>query len=481
MHLRARLAVPLVLAAACVRNPATGGHMLSLVSKDQEIQMGKEAAKEVLQSIPPVKDEKLQAYVAGIGKRIAAASERPDLPWSFTVIDDATVNAFALPGGPVFVTRGILTYLDTEAELAAVLGHEIGHITARHSVQQISKAQLAQLGLGLGMILRPDLQGAGQLASAGLQLVFLKFGRDDEAQADALGFRYMLGQGYDPRQMADVFAMLERASARNDQGKLPEWLSTHPDPENRVEVARKRVAELKELPASLEVGRDRYLAAVDGTVFGDDPRQGYFQGNAFLHPDLRFRLDLPPGWKAQNTPQALVAVSPKQDAALQLSVAGTLSPEDAARKFFGQQGVKATDVQKGSVHGLPATAGAFEAQTQQGVVQGLASFVSHRGATYMVVGYAPAGALAAHEEELRRAITSFAPLDDPKALDVKPARVEVVTVPGDMTLREFDARWPSTIPLDLLAVVNGVEEGGTLRAGQRAKRVVGGTPGSASH
>jgi len=477
MFPRTRLVFPLlVFAAACALNPVTGEQMFSLVSKEQEIALGQQAAREIVQTIPPVKDVELQAYVERIGKAMARKTERPDLPWSFTVLDDPTVNAFALPGGPIFVTRGILTHLNSEAELASVLGHEIGHITARHSVQQISKAQLAQLGLGVGVMLNPDLEGAAQVASAGLQLMFLKFGRDDERQSDELGFRYMLEQGYDPREMANVFVTLGRASAVESKGSLPEWLSTHPDPENRVEAARQRAAEVKSPPKRLEVGRDRFLAAVDGTVFGDDPRQGYFKGDAFLHPELRFQLRLPQGWKTQNTPRAVLAVSPKQDAVVQLSVGGTLSPEEARRKFFAREGVRAAGAQEGKQHLLPATAGYFEAQTEQGVLHGLVSFVSHGGSTYMLVGYAPTGAFGGYDEAFRRALGSFAPLTDPAALSVSPARVDVVSVPSDMTLREFAARWPSNVPLQVLAIVNGVEEGGSLRAGQRAKRIVGGPP-----
>ena len=192
-HARLLSVLPLVALAlaACARNPVTGKRELALVSKDQEIALGKESAEQVKAQMGVYPDEKVQAYVREIGLRMAKASERPDLPWQFNVLDDATVNAFALPGGPVFITRGILTHFNSEAELASVLGHEIGHITARHSVEQLSKQQLAQLGLGVGMIVSPELAQFGQAAAAGLQLLFLKYGRDAERQADQLGFKYM--------------------------------------------------------------------------------------------------------------------------------------------------------------------------------------------------------------------------------------------------------------------------------------------------
>jgi predicted Zn-dependent protease len=481
MRRSSRLA-PILLAAAalaCARNPVTGKRQLALVSEKQEIELGKESAQAVAQQMPAYPDEKLQKYVEAIGMRLAKASERPNLPWSFTVIDDATVNAFALPGGPVFVTRGLLAHLSSEAELAGVLGHEIGHITARHSVEQLSKAQLAQVGLGVGMILSEDLARAGQAAMAGMQLLFLKFGRDAERQADSLGFRYMLGQRYDPREMAKLFRVLERQSALQGGGKLPAWASTHPDPGEREKTAEKRAAEVKEATA-LEVGRERYLPNVNGIVFGEDPRQGFFEGSTFVHPAMQFQLTLPSGWKAQNTPAALVAVSPKQDGAIQLALAGKLSPEEAARKFFGQQGIRAGGLEKGAVHGLEAVAGSFEATTEQGPLRGLASFIAHGGSTFMIVGFAPAKAFDGNAAAFRAAVQSFGPLQDRAAEKVQPAKVELVKVPRDMTLEQFAQAFPSSAPVEVLGIVNGVEKGGTLHGGDTVKRIVGGVPGSAA-
>ncbi|MGH7719702.1 MAG: M48 family metalloprotease, partial [Gemmatimonadaceae bacterium] len=230
--------------AGCATNPVTGRSELSLVSESQEIQLGQQAAQQVAQSIGLVNDDALQQYVQRIGADLARESERPGLPWTFRVVDDPTPNAFALPGGYIFVTRGLMSLMENEAELASVLGHEIGHVTAKHQVQAISRQQLASLGLGIGMILSEDLRQYGELASAGLQLLFLKYGRDAERQADDLGFKYALNDGYDVRQMADVFASLQRASEKSGQSPLPSWLATHPYPEERIEATRARLASL---------------------------------------------------------------------------------------------------------------------------------------------------------------------------------------------------------------------------------------------
>jgi predicted Zn-dependent protease len=353
-----------------------------------------------------------------------------------------------------------------------VLGHEIGHITARHSVEQISKAQLAQVGLGVGMILSEDVRQFGQLAGVGLQLAFLKFGRDAERQADELGFKYMTAQSYDPREMANVFTTLARASlARGEGGKLPEWLSTHPDPENRAEKASERAAQVKN-PA-LKVDRDEYLAHLEGMKFGEDPRQGFFQGNAFLHPDMQFKLDFPAGWQKANTAAAVMAQSPKKDAIIQLAVAGKESPEEAAKKFFSQKGVKPASL-AGATTGLPPNTRYFEAQTEQGQLGGLVSFFSHRGVTLGVLAYTEAKSVGAYAPAFQAAAASFGPLTDPSALAVQPAKIQLVKVPRDMTVSEFNAQFPSTASVETVALVNGIDKDGRLKAGRTAKRIVGG-------
>ncbi|HEX6559728.1 MAG TPA: M48 family metallopeptidase, partial [Longimicrobiales bacterium] len=211
------------LVAACATNPVTGHREISLVSESQEIQMGQQAAQEVEHSIGLVDNSALQSYVSSVGGRLAKASQRPNLPWTFKVVDDPTPNAFALPGGPVYVTRGLMDMMDSEAELATVLGHEIGHITARHTAQQITKSQFAQLFAVAGMILVPQLQNFGGLLSTGMQLLFLKYSRDNERQADELGFGYALNQNYDVTQMSKVFVALQRIGEVEGASGIPSW------------------------------------------------------------------------------------------------------------------------------------------------------------------------------------------------------------------------------------------------------------------
>jgi predicted Zn-dependent protease len=468
--------------ASCARNPVTGKNEISLVSEGQEIQMGQQAAQEVAQTIGFVDDPQLQAYVAGIGKRMAAKSERPELPWEFHVVNDASVNAFALPGGFIYVTRGLLAYMNSEAELATVLGHEIGHVTARHSAQQISKAQLATLGLGVGSILSSDVARFAGVASQGLQVLFLKYGRDAENQADQLGFRYALGQNYDVREMANVFHTLDRASQLGGGGgRLPEWLSTHPNPENRVKKVEERLDTLHTPLSNTIVGRDEYLKQIDGLTFGEDPRQGFFEGSMFYHPDMQFQLRFPDGWQTQNMPTAVAALSPKQDAIMQLSLAGSASPREAAQQFLSQEGVQAGNASTSSINGNQAATSYFQAQTQQGVIEGVVSFIAYGGKTFGIMGYTPQGQLQTYDNAFRSTIGSFDRLRNSAALSVKPAVLQLVRAPSQMTLAQFNQQYPSSISIEELAVANELEgPDSVIPRGRTMKRVVGGRPAPAT-
>ena len=465
----------------CARNPVTGKSQLSLVSESQEIQMGQQAAKDVANTIGIYKDANVESYVAGIGKRIAANSERPKLPWEFHVVDDPSVNAFALPGGFIYVTRGLMTSVNNEAELATVVGHEIGHVTNRHSVQMISKSQLAQLGLGIGSILSSDIAKYGQLASAGLQVLFLKYSRNAENEADQAGFRYALQQGYDVREMSKVMQTLDRISQTSGGGKLPEWLATHPNPGNRIKHIQSMLDTTHVNLSTAKVNRDDYLRHIQGMTFGEDPRQGYFEGTHFYHPQMRFQLHFPDGWQVQNTPASVAAMSPNQDAIVQLSLAGQNSPQQAAQQFLSQQGVQAGQTSSTNINGLPATSSYFQAQTQQGNIEGIVTFLEFGGTTYGLMGYTAAGKLGSYDQVFQSTIRSFSELRDPSKINVQPARVELVKLDRDMTLQQFNAQYPSNIAIEQLAIINEVPDPSTvLPAGRMVKRVVGGISKSKS-
>lgn len=457
----------------CAINPATGERELALISEEQEIELGRQSSQQVEQSIGLVENDALESYVAQVGRTLAARSERPELPWAFGVVDDPTPNAFALPGGYIYVTRGLVTLLTSEAELAAVLGHEIGHVTARHSVSQISRAQLAQLGLGLGTVLSPEIARLSDLLGTGLQVLFLKYGRDDERQSDELGFRYMLDAGYDVTEVPDVFTALLGTSELAGQSALPGWLASHPTERERIESARRRAAELDPAAAEgLHGGRDAYLDAIDGTVYGENPRNGFFRGDAFYHPELIFRFRVPADWQRQNLASTVQAVSPEQDAAVELSIVPAPSERAAAEGFFSSAAVVAVQSAADRINGKPAVLSEFRAESSGGIVRGYVAHIRHGELVYRLAGYAPEPAFPARAAELRDIVTSFSDIDDPEILEMQPSRVEIVTTPRGMTLAEFAEEFPSAIPIDELALINHVAVDTTIPAGTRLKRIV---------
>ncbi len=464
-----------LLVTACSVNPATGERQFILIGEGREISMGREADQQISASMGLYDDPELQAYLTQLGNRLAAKSERPNLPWSFKLVDDPIVNAFALPGGFLYITRGIMAHFDSEAQLASVVGHEIGHVTGRHAVEQLSRAQLAQVGLAVGTIFGPEqLQGVFGAAGAGLGLLFLKFGRDDERQADDLGLRYMVRGGYDPREMPGVFAMLGRVSAASGGGRTPEWLSTHPNPENREERIEQAIAGMATDFSGRVVGRDSYLDRLDGMVFGPDPRDGFFEGALFMQPRLRFRITFPDGWQTQNQRQAVLGVNEKQDAIIQLSLASQSTPDAAARTFLSQEGLSgsAPPPQRTTINGLRAVTTDFRAVTSQATLAGSAAFVAYDGNVYQIIGYGMADTWRSNRDDVQRSFGSFGELRDPEALGKQPLRLDIVTLPRAMTVQQFTETYPSEVSVDRLALLNQLEVGATIRARTKMKRVV---------
>jgi predicted Zn-dependent protease len=467
------IAFSAIFLGACATNPVTGKRELALVSEAQEIAMGREADKQVIASYGLYPDEGLQKYIQGLGTRIAAKTERPDLPWTFRVVDDAAVNAFAIPGGFIYVTRGILTHLNSEAELATILGHEIGHVTARHSVNQMSKQQLAQIGLVAGMVISPQVARFGNLLQTGVGLMFLQFSRSDESQSDEIGMKYMVAAGYDPREAADVFDMLTRASQlEGGGGRLPQWLSSHPNPENRQAWAAKAA---NTFPTSgLVVNRESYVRRLDGMVFGENPREGFFEGGVFHHPDLAFRMTFPSNWKGSNQKQAVGAVSPNQDALVVLQLAQGKSAEGAAQQFVSQEGVRTGQAQRTEIGGFPAVGVPFQAQAEQAIVQGVAAWIEYGGRVYQLLGYTPQERWSAYEGAITQSIRSFARETDRSVLDVQPKRVDLVETNRPASFDTLVREYPSTVTPQVLRLINDLGGDGNLPAGAFFKRVVGG-------
>ena len=460
-----------ILIGSCATNPVTGKREFTLVSQGQEVEMGKGAAEEVAQTIGLYDNAATQSYVERLGKSLASQSERPELPWTFRVVDDPVVNAFALPGGFIFITRGLMAHMNSEAQLVSVLGHEIGHVTAKHSVQQISRAQAAQVLLIGGMLASDTVAALGDVGLAGLSVLFLKYGRDAERQADDLGFKYSVNQGYDVRSMPGVFATLKRVSESAGAERLPNWLSTHPSPDERIERIQQKIAEQN--PPQGKDEKQAYLAMTDGLTYGPNPRQGFFDNGVFKHPEMRFQVTMPSGWKATNLSQAVVAEASGGTAAFQLTMAKEASPGQALEKFAANQAVSAVEKVDVPVHGLQASSARFQAKTEGGQVAGLVTFVSHEGKTFQLMGLAPAAGFAAQEATFKQVQGSFGPLTDQAALSVQPARVKLVTAPSSMTLAELVSKQGSGLSAEKVAILNQLDPSTRLEAGQKVKLVQG--------
>ena len=423
---------------SCAVNPVTGKRELMLVSEDQEIALGIKSDPQIVQTYGAYNDPKIAKYVTDLGKSMAAISHRSNLDYHFRVLDSPVINAFAVPGGFVYITRGILAYLNNEAELAGVMGHEIGHITARHSAKQISRQQIAQVGLGVGVVLSQDFAQFAGLAQSSLGLIFLRFGRDAERQADQLGVDYSTTVGFDAREMANFFGTLDRMSAGQERGGLPGWFSTHPDPAERVQNVRKMAAEqqAKRPGQTFKINRNGYLRTIDGITFGDDPRQGYTESNMFYHPELKFQFPVPANWQVVNTPSQVQIVSGDKKAAILFKLAAEKSASAAAQAFVTESKATVIDGQAASVHSLPAQRVISDITNQQGTLRVLSYFIEYGGNVYIFHGFTNKSGFSGYKANFERTMRGFNRLTNPQKINVKQDRIHIRSVKKSGTLRD---------------------------------------------
>ncbi len=460
------------LLGGCAINPVTGRRELMLMTEGQEISLGRESHPQILAEYGVYTDKPLQDWFNVRGQEMARVTQRSQLAYTFTVLDSPVVNAFAVPGGYVYVTRGILGYFNDEAQFAGVVGHELGHIAARHSASQYSKAQLANLSLGIGAIFSDEFARYAELASVGASLMFLKFSRDDERQADRLGVQYSSTVGYDAARMSDFFATLERLSPST--GSLPEWASTHPDPGDRINATRRMAVEYQQAHAERKfmVRREEYLERIDGLVFGDDPRQGYVKNGVFCHPGMKFKFAVPGGWTLTNQPSEVRMTSKSQDAALIFRLAEGADPQQAGTKFAAANNITLSDSRAITVNGLKgfATLGQLVSQEQALAVNSF--FIAMEGKVYAFHGMTAAKSFSSYEPEFQKAALGFGPLTDKTLINVSPKKIEVRQVTGAKTLRAaFQERSVPSDRLENLSVLNGMQLNDTLKAGVRLKLV----------
>jgi predicted Zn-dependent protease len=476
----AMLAGALLIVISCAVNPVTGKKQLMFMSEAQEVALGISYDPQVLATFGVYDDPGLQAFVQAMGNEMGKISHRPNLEYHVKVVDSPVVNAFAVPGGFIYLTRGILAQFNNEAELVGVIGHEMGHITARHSVSQMTKQQLGTLLLIGGMIASEKFANYAQYAMQGMELLFLSFSRENEREADALGSEYTTKMAYDATKMADFFQVLKKMNMASSHGGVPTFLSTHPDPGDRYNAVLRDSKAWQDslgLP-SYKVNGDSYLKLIDGMIYGEDPKQGYTDDNTFFHPELKFKFSYPVGWTLTNAPTH-VTVQPADGKALMLfTLSNQRSLQAAADSTLAQYGLKLQRAERRNVNGMPAIVALSKQESQnqstgQVSVTSVLSYIIEYGQVFYVFHSVAAEAdFPNYVTIMESSMKTFARLTDPYRLNVKPDRIYVKTVPRTGTLAgAFTSFGVSQEMMNELALLNNMELNDQVRAGKLIKIV----------
>ncbi|MEP4378423.1 MAG: M48 family metalloprotease [Alphaproteobacteria bacterium] len=482
---RVILAAATLFLAACSVNPATGErNFTAFMSPEDELKIGREEHPKIIQQFGGTyNDPRVTAYVDRIGQGLAQVSELPDLEFTFTVLDDDIVNAFALPGGFVYISRGLLGLANTEAELAGVLGHEIGHITGRHSAQRHSQSVLAGIGtVGVGILssvfLGTSAVGDAVGQSAGVYLQ--GFSREHEFEADTLGVRYLARTGYETGAMASFLSSLEAYSALEakvsglpDPASRYNIMSTHPRTGDRVTAAT-RVANVKPV-ANPKTGNREYLAAIDGVIFGDSENEGYVRGRRFVHEPANFMFEVPQGFTLFNGAQQVAARGP--DESLILFSGGKIPHRGDMTSYLTRVWAKNTslaDVETIDVNGLQGATGRTRIRNQTGTFDARLVAIRHDPDNiYRFMFLTRPAQTAALSEELRRTTFSFRTLTAADRARYGPWRIEMRVVRSGDNVAGLSRNLPMEGPKDeWFRVLNGMSPGQEPAPGQVVKIVV---------
>jgi len=442
--------------SGCVTNPVTGKKQFGVMGEEREKALGASYNPQVLSQFGIYKDAKLGNFLTQKGTAMARVSHRPNLPFKFQLVDSPVVNAFAVPGGYVYFTRGIMA--------------EIGHVTARHGAQQQRDRMLGQLGLLVGAIAFPrEFQQFGELAQNGLGLLFLKHGRDDESQSDKLGVAYSTTVGYDAREMGGFFKTINRLSG--DGGRVPTFMSTHPDPLDRYAKvnAMAKEAQAKMPGKKFSVNRDSYLRRLEGLMYGEDPNQGYVQSNNFYHPQLKFQFPVPANWKLVNTPSQVQMAPSDGKAMIIMSLASEKNLEQAAQAAIQNNQLTLERKDNIRINGMPAIA-MVSNQAQQ--LQVATYLIQYNNLIYKFHGMAKPADFGRYFGTFKQTFGKFDTLTDPSKLNVKPERVKIKTITGTKTLQKAlnENGIPSSRHKEM-AILNGMELGTQLKSGTLIKVV----------
>jgi predicted Zn-dependent protease len=419
---------------------------------------------------------KLQQYITTQGKRMTAISDRPG-DYGFTIVDSPIINAFATPDGHVYFTRGIMAYFNNEAQFTGVLGHELGHITARHGQKQQTRSTITSILLAGASMASKTIASIAQPLSSVVGVGLLKYSRDAENEADVLGVKYSSKVGYDASQMADFFLTLERTEKASGGGSTPGFLSTHPNSTDRYQRVKSLAAQSKQTLGNrtLTVNRDSYLRSIDGLPYGEDPRQGFVESGVFYLPEQKLRMPVPSGWKTQNSTDQFQMAEPNGKAALILTSAGTGTPTEAAQALVKQLGLSSPSSQQTTLNSFPALVveGDQAAQDQQSAPAHVRAYLIQDGkSVYALIGLAPNASFTTYAPQFANVAQGFQRLTDASKLNRQPERIRVKTATVATTLASALAA--SGVPssrYEEVAILNGMETNAKLSKGMLYKVV----------
>lgn len=466
-------------------NPVTGNRRALGYTWEQEVQIGKEADAQIIAEYGIYDDATVANYVTKVSEAVLAnshmrrdgtSSQFANTPFTFRVLNSPVVNAFALPGGFVYVTRGLMTHLNNEAQLAVVIGHEIGHVAARHASQRAFEQQAGQLALIGGAVLGESLGLPGgdilNLGSQAAQLLFLRYSRDNERESDKLGVEYSAYTGYDASEGSEFFVSLKRLTDESGGGGLPSHLSSHPDPGDREQAIKRMSAEWEAKGLTQEkVGEGDYLNLINNMILGENPREGFTKNNVFYHPDLKFQFPVPSNWITINETSQVVLVQKDQKAVMIIQIASGKTPQAAVEEIGKSEGMVQVSANAITVNGLNGYQMITSATTQEGAKYGFNIYgISFQNNTYLIAGYSTEADFATYRSQFDNTARGFRQLTDSAILNVKPARIKLVTVDRDTRFADL---LPNTIPLDMtreeMAILNQVSLDTIIPRGTRVK------------
>jgi predicted Zn-dependent protease len=462
-------------ATSCAMNPVSGLPEVALVSEEQEKKIGAEEAKKVEEGMGILDVPKLTAYLDAVGQRLAEESPRRDVAYQFHVVDTADPNAFALPGGYIYVTRGLLALANSEDELAGVVGHEIGHVAARHSVQKISKQGPISMVFGIvsgitGLVSPLVGNIVGGIGDVTQSLIFAPYSRGQETEADRVGQDMAARAGWDPAGLPAFLTTLEREVELMSKGpQRHSFFDSHPATPDRVAKTEEHAGALKRATRQpISPSRDAFLDRLDGLVVGQRAANGIIEGRTFIHPDRNFHLEFPEKWQIENSPQKVVAAIPEQDAAMVLGVvAEGTDPLDGARAVEKKTKSPLTaKTQTMTINGLPAARTHLEADGKLGLDL---TWIAHGGLVYQIVGIAPRKRFDAIRPAFTAAAQSFRPLTASERAGVKEKRIRLVRARAGEPIEALVARSNSAWTKEEIAVANALTPQERLRDGQVVK------------